>query len=105
MLCEDGTAISGDILVGCDGVNSKVREELWRVSHALEPEAIDPKDKELLLAEYKCLFGISKKFAGITPGEIDVNYGKDFSTMVIGGKEKVFYFMFQKLDKVWYVQA
>ncbi|KAH6633730.1 FAD binding domain protein [Boeremia exigua] len=57
--CNDGTIISGDVLVGCDGVHSVVRQEMWRLAHLHEQNSFDPSDKEMLCAEYKCLFGIS----------------------------------------------
>ncbi|KAH7082317.1 FAD binding domain protein [Paraphoma chrysanthemicola] len=101
VLCEDGTAVSGDVLVGCDGVYSKVRQELWRISHLQEPLAIDSKDKEMLIAEYNCLFGISSHTDGVEEGSVNVNYSKDFSTMVIGGKGKLFWFMFKRLNEVY----
>jgi 2-polyprenyl-6-methoxyphenol hydroxylase-like FAD-dependent oxidoreductase len=103
VLCEDGTAISGDILVGCDGVHSKVRAELWRLSHTEDPAAINPEDKVILCAEYACLFGISAATAGVRAGECHVNYTDGMSTMIIGGKGKVFWFIFKKLDKIYRV--
>lgn len=33
----DGNSYYGDILVGADGVHSKVRNEMWRLADALEP--------------------------------------------------------------------
>jgi hypothetical protein len=89
VFCEDGTAIGGDVLVGCDGVNSKVRQELWRVSDYQEPGAFDPNDKDMLFAEYKCLFGLSTETKGIHSGDINVTNTRGTSTMVIGGRGKV----------------
>ncbi|CAO2653295.1 Nn.00g027060.m01.CDS01 [Neocucurbitaria sp. VM-36] len=100
VLCKDGTAVSGDVLVGCDGVHSKVRHELWRLSHLQEPDAIDPKDKELLFAEYNCLFGISTRTTGLVDGEMEVNHTPGFSMMVIGGKGKIYWFVFKRMDKI-----
>lgn len=34
---SDGSIYYGDILVGADGVHSKVRKEMWRLADALEP--------------------------------------------------------------------
>lgn len=34
---SDGSSYYGDILVGADGVHSKVRNEMWRLADALEP--------------------------------------------------------------------
>jgi len=30
--CTDGSKYHGDLVVGCDGVNSVVRNEMWRIS-------------------------------------------------------------------------
>ena len=101
VLCEDGTAVSGDVLVGCDGVNSRVRNELWRLSHLEDPDFIDKNDKTMLSAEYKCLFGISNAVPSLENGISNVTYEENFSTMVLGSKNQLFWFMFSKMDKVW----
>ncbi|KAF2621246.1 FAD binding domain-containing protein [Macroventuria anomochaeta] len=98
--CSDSTTFRGDILVGCDGVHSVVRHEMWRLAHLHEQRSFDPSDKESLFAEYQCLFGISTQTKGVVDGEVTVNYDEDFSTMIIGGKQKVFWFMFKKMDKI-----
>lgn len=99
--CTDGTFIRGDVLVGCDGVHSVVRNEMWRLAHLHEPQSFDPSDKNLLFAEYQCLSGISSQTKGIVDGEVTVNHDKDFSTMVMGGMQKVYWFIFKKMGKIW----
>jgi hypothetical protein len=99
--CNDGTTLSGDVLVGCDGVHSVVRNEMWRLAHLHEQESFDPSDKNLLFAEYQCLFGISSQTKGIVDGEVTVNHDEGFSTLIVGGVQKVYWFMFKKLDKIW----
>jgi flavin-dependent dehydrogenase len=99
--CVDGTTVRGDVLIGCDGVHSTVRQEMWRLAHLHEQDTFDPTDKELMFAEYQCLFGISDSTEGVTDGEVTINYDEGFSTMVIGGKNKVFWFMFKRMDKIW----
>jgi 2-polyprenyl-6-methoxyphenol hydroxylase-like FAD-dependent oxidoreductase len=103
VLCQNGTAISGDILVGCDGVYSTIREALWEVAGIQDPTAFDVKDKTLLMAEYQCLFGISGATDGIKDGEGHVNYSEGVSTAFFKGKDKVFWFIYRKLDKVYTV--
>jgi flavin-dependent dehydrogenase len=101
--CEDGTSISGDVLIGCDGVHSVVRREMWRLAHLHEQNTFDPADKDLLFAEYQCLFGISAASESITDGEINMNFDEGLSTMIVGGKQRVFWFIFKKMDKIWQV--
>lgn len=44
---EDGSTYSGDILVGGDGVHSKVRQEMWRIASldASSADAFPPEEK------------------------------------------------------------
>lgn len=36
---------------------------------------------------------------------MNVNYTEGFSTMTIGGKGKLYWFMFKRMDKIWSVLA
>jgi 2-polyprenyl-6-methoxyphenol hydroxylase-like FAD-dependent oxidoreductase len=71
-ICEDGTAVAGDVLVGCDGVNSKIRHELWRLSQEAQADSIITDDQKTMFAEYKCLYGIAAETAGVGSGEVHV---------------------------------
>ena len=64
----------------------------------------DPADKDVLFAEYQCLFGISAASKSVTDGEVNVNFDDGLSTMVVGGKQRIFWFIFKKMDKIWQVQ-
>jgi 2-polyprenyl-6-methoxyphenol hydroxylase-like FAD-dependent oxidoreductase len=61
----------------------------------------DTKNKDIVSAEYSCLFGISSATQHITDGDVHVNYKVDISTMIIGSKGRVFWFIFKRLDKVY----
>jgi hypothetical protein len=55
-----------------------------------------------MIAEYKCLFGISTRVEGLTPGETEVAYGKDHSFLVICGKDgRTFWFEFIKMERIY----
>lgn len=43
---SDGTIIAGDILVGADGVHSRVRSEMWKLAARLSPGLFDPSEHE-----------------------------------------------------------
>ena len=45
VICEGGARYTGDIVVGCDGVHSFVRREMWRMCELVEPTRIPLTDK------------------------------------------------------------
>lgn len=42
---QDGTFEEGDILIGCDGVHSAVRELMWKTADASIPDYISSRKK------------------------------------------------------------
>ncbi|EME38708.1 hypothetical protein DOTSEDRAFT_180559 [Dothistroma septosporum NZE10] len=99
--CEDGTSYDGDLVIGCDGVNSKVRSEMWRIAGQTDPTYFTAKERTKMTAEYTCLFGISHPVEGFEQGDLDYTYDKDHSFLIITGKNRrVFWFYFEKLPQV-----
>jgi FAD dependent monooxygenase len=49
---QDGTCEEGDILIGCDGVHSSVRELMWRNANASMPNHISAQEKRCELQPY-----------------------------------------------------
>jgi flavin-dependent dehydrogenase len=55
-----------------------------------------------LFAEYKCLFGIASSPPGPIAGDCDYGYDIDRSSLVFAGPQgKSYYFIFEKLDKIY----
>ncbi len=46
VFCHDGTSERGDIVLGCDGVHSKVRQTMWENAAKLEPTLITASEKK-----------------------------------------------------------
>ncbi|EME86943.1 uncharacterized protein MYCFIDRAFT_151927 [Pseudocercospora fijiensis CIRAD86] len=103
--CEDGTSYSGDIVVGCDGVNSKVRSEMWRIAAQEDATFFTHEEKTRLGAEFTCLFGISHHVSGFDhEGQAWQTYDKGKSFLLITGKDcRLYWFYFQKMDKLYKV--
>jgi 2-polyprenyl-6-methoxyphenol hydroxylase-like FAD-dependent oxidoreductase len=98
--CEDGTEYQGDVLAGCDGVNSKVRSEMWRIADEEKPGAIPKADKNALFSDYRCLFGICDKVEGTELGGMDSCFYKDYCFLLIVGKDyRTYFFLTQKYPK------
>ncbi|KAF5652001.1 hydroxylase [Fusarium sp. NRRL 25303] len=100
---SDGTIISGDILVGADGVHSRVRSEMWKLAARLSPGLFDPNEHEAPPCENSCIFGISNPCPGINPGDLHCVFRKSSSYLVTGGPQgRVYWFRFQKLQEKVY---
>ncbi|RAL15283.1 FAD-dependent oxidoreductase [Aspergillus homomorphus CBS 101889] len=105
--CEDGSSYHGDVVVGCDGVNSKAstRSEMCRLAKE-DPDHFRALKEPRMSAEFNCLFGISDPVDGLIEGTVDTVFDHGRSMLVITGKDgRVFWFYHEKLDKVYYTDA
>lgn len=44
-ITRDGSYYEGDLIVGADGIHSKVRSEMWRLADARRPGHISTREK------------------------------------------------------------
>ncbi|KAJ3498607.1 hypothetical protein NLG97_g983 [Lecanicillium saksenae] len=103
--CADGSTYTGDLVVGCDGVNSKasIRNEMWRLARDVSPKWFPETDQTKMTADFNCLFGISDPVDGLAEGEVDTVFDKGRSSLVITGKGgRVYWFYHEKLDKTYF---
>jgi 2-polyprenyl-6-methoxyphenol hydroxylase-like FAD-dependent oxidoreductase len=99
--CEDGTTYSGDILVGSDGAHSIVRREMWRAADLRSPGEISEEEKNSMIAEYRCIYAISKPIPGLPPREFAVTFKKDVTPIVITSrKDRVYWFLIEKMPEI-----
>ncbi|KAK7906569.1 FAD binding domain protein [Apiospora marii] len=101
--CTDGSSYHGDIVVGADGVRSKVRQEMWRASEEKGIGEIDvKKERKAMTAEYQCLFGVSGPVPGLGPGTSDDMWAQDLTVVAYSGERgKVFWFVYARMDRVY----
>lgn len=120
VICDDGTEFVGSIVVGADGIRSKVREEMQRAG-AEAGNSLMAKDRlseltcltvDTLLArnllsldvkaEYNCFFGISEAMPSLSPGDGHVASDVDHSALLFVSKHDFpQWFFFSKMDKVY----
>ncbi|KAF1913791.1 hypothetical protein BDU57DRAFT_520810 [Ampelomyces quisqualis] len=79
----DGTFEEGDIVIGADGVHSRVRQVMWDYAAEHEPDTIPDSDKQALFTEYKGLFGVSDhKGLDLGPADVNIIMGQDTTELV-----------------------
>ncbi|KAJ5388990.1 Monooxygenase FAD-binding, partial [Penicillium cataractarum] len=112
VVTDGGQKYHGSLIVGADGVHSRIRSEMWRLADTMSPGLITPKEKTPhimaatsilgLTIEYACVFGISLPIPGLRSGEHINRYGDKFCVITFHGKgDRVFWFIIQKLDRVY----
>ncbi|KAJ0423114.1 hypothetical protein BJY00DRAFT_322222 [Aspergillus carlsbadensis] len=94
---HDGATHHGSILVGADGVHSRVRE-------VMAQQTTDPKEASQLLegftSEFNCVFGVSKNNGFLPDGTVHNTYNRGHSGIVAAGVPGLaFWFFFVKAEK------
>lgn len=93
----DGTIFRGDIVVGADGVHSRVRQELWRIADGEDPSYRSDKLSKSITCTYRCIFGISKRPDDIADDRGFKTYRKNRSYLYQSGADgKLYWFAFVK---------
>ncbi|PUU81908.1 hypothetical protein B9Z19DRAFT_1190852 [Tuber borchii] len=103
VITKDGEEFAGDIVVGVDGVHSVIRQEMWALADELSPGLISDKEKQdTLSAEYCTVVGLATPHPGLEDdyGHILHNYGRS-GGVITGYGGRIFWFLFEKLDKVY----
>jgi FAD dependent monooxygenase len=71
----DGTFEEGDLVIGADGVHSRVRESMWDYAAEHEPDAIPESDKSAMYTQFKGFFGVSEQDGLPDAGPADCSTG------------------------------
>ncbi|KAL2132247.1 hypothetical protein VTI74DRAFT_4042 [Chaetomium olivicolor] len=101
--CADGSSYRGDILIGADGVFSKTRTKMWELAEPEHPDLIKS-ERNCLIAEYNCLFGIARAVTSphLSPGDVHVCHNpKRCALAIVAEGGKVYYFAQERLDKTY----
>jgi 2-polyprenyl-6-methoxyphenol hydroxylase-like FAD-dependent oxidoreductase len=101
VLCKDGSIMEGSIVVGCDGVHSRVRQIL-REKQLLSGQR--PTDsKKPMKTTYNGLVGLCPLPASLKTGTVwECRGGKGRSFHILTGPEDAYFFVYQRLDKPHY---
>ncbi|KAK3942865.1 hypothetical protein QBC46DRAFT_378981 [Diplogelasinospora grovesii] len=98
--CADGSAYSGDLLIGADGVFSRTREQMWALAEPEFPDLV-ASDKRALKAEYNVFYGIADGVTQLVRGDMDTCFhpGRYAMTLTSIDDNRVYYCVEERLPK------
>ncbi|OCK84466.1 FAD binding domain-containing protein [Lepidopterella palustris CBS 459.81] len=96
---QDGTVEEGDIVIGCDGVHSAVRELMWKNANATIPNFISAKEKTSLVTTYTALIGVSKTIPGLGIQDMTWVHNDKLSFLFNTQPDQTYFFVHFKLPQ------
>ncbi|CAI6099010.1 unnamed protein product [Clonostachys chloroleuca] len=91
VLLSDGVVHEGDIVIGCDGAHSAVREIMWERAHQLSPGLITASEKQTMKATYTCLIGVAPYQHGLGTNVLSSVSNDRFSFLFLTQPEQIFF--------------
>ena len=115
---QDGTQEEGDMLIGCDGVHSTVRELLWRDANLAQPDYITTQEKRCkwayivsallsvanmqqlaMVTTYRSLVGVAKTVPGIGLQCMNWVCHSGLSFLILVQPDKTYFFVNWKMPQ------
>ncbi|OTB04018.1 hypothetical protein M426DRAFT_262514 [Hypoxylon sp. CI-4A] len=98
VILADGSIEKGDIIIGCDGAYSAVRNSMWEHADKVTPGLISTKEKTSIKTSWKCIAGLNPAIPELGTGEVISTYGDRVSFLCVSQPDKFFWFVFVALD-------
>ncbi|KAI1072894.1 hypothetical protein LB507_008933 [Fusarium sp. FIESC RH6] len=100
---KDGSTFDGDIVVGADGIHSKVRDEMWRLGKEQSPGYFPVDETSRVPVTTRCIFGISNRPPNYGSRSQQGVFGRGHSYLVIAAPmNRTYWFLFEGLPDTEY---
>ncbi|EXK33707.1 hypothetical protein FOMG_10958 [Fusarium oxysporum f. sp. melonis 26406] len=83
VVLADGREFVGDVVVGSDGVHSKVREIMWDKANALRPGMITVDEKRAMVTQYNAIVMASSPVPGIGAHDMEITSNDKYSFLLL----------------------
>ncbi|PCD32676.1 hypothetical protein AU210_008922 [Fusarium oxysporum f. sp. radicis-cucumerinum] len=83
VVLADGREFVGDVVVGSDGVHSKVREIMWDKANALRPGMITVGEKRAMVTQYNAIVMASSPVPGIGAHDMEITSNDKYSFLLL----------------------
>ncbi|CVK91300.1 uncharacterized protein FMAN_09443 [Fusarium mangiferae] len=83
VILADGREFVGDVVVGSDGVHSKVREIMWDKADALYPGMITVDEKRAMVTQYNAIVMASSPVPGIGVHDMEITSNDKYSFLLL----------------------
>ncbi|KXH50583.1 hypothetical protein CSAL01_11463 [Colletotrichum salicis] len=99
VILADGREFVGDIVIGADGVHSKVREIMWDKANAENPGMITVEEKRAMVTQYNAIVMASSPVPGLGSHDMEVTSNDKFSFLLLCQPEWISIIVHNKLPE------
>ncbi|KAF5665738.1 FAD binding domain-containing protein [Fusarium circinatum] len=83
VILADGREFVGDVVVGSDGVHSKVREIMWDKANTVRPGMITVNEKRAMVTQYNAIVMASSPVPGIGAHDMEITSNDKYSFLLL----------------------
>jgi 2-polyprenyl-6-methoxyphenol hydroxylase-like FAD-dependent oxidoreductase len=101
--CSDGTTEQGSIVVGADGVHSRVRDCIHKLLPVeLLPGSTGSHEKYPFSSAFRCMYGSTSKIPGLDSGTEWDLHASGIAMQLFGGPDRAWFLFYEKLPEMVY---
>lgn len=97
VVLSDGTQHIGDVVVGADGVHSKMREIMWEAANKAVPGYITAEEKRAMTTTYNAIVAACRPVPGLGAHDMEIVSNNKFSFLLLCQPDWISFIVHSKL--------